>query len=228
MQWIAVRVNGRRTSRMGGSSERLKAGKGPRVFAMAALQSLPRANALLQPVSPARGRRRDFDDAVVREMVISRVHQSAGEVSSEAFSVRLDSLSSKSAAARGNGMAQRNRSGGEARAVCRERGFSYVSPRSRTNPRLTNIDFLARPAAGRHRGLTIHESTSKACRHWAGGIGICSVQSPRGARQDDGWVSLFDGTTLSGWTKAGGRSEDSKWEVVDGAIVGHRPGIDAL
>jgi Domain of Unknown Function (DUF1080) len=33
------------------------------------------------------------------------------------------------------------------------------------------------------------------------------------------WVSLFDGQTLSGWTKAGGRS-NSKWEVVDGAIVG--------
>jgi hypothetical protein len=33
------------------------------------------------------------------------------------------------------------------------------------------------------------------------------------------WVSLFDGQTLSGWTKAGGRS-NSNWEVVDGAIVG--------
>ena len=32
------------------------------------------------------------------------------------------------------------------------------------------------------------------------------------------WVSLFDGSTLSGWTKAG--KETSKWEVVDGAIVG--------
>jgi hypothetical protein len=33
------------------------------------------------------------------------------------------------------------------------------------------------------------------------------------------WVSLFDGQTLSGWTKGGGRA-NSKWEVVDGAIQG--------
>jgi hypothetical protein len=32
------------------------------------------------------------------------------------------------------------------------------------------------------------------------------------------WVSLFDGQTLSGWTKAG--SEESNWEVKDGSIVG--------
>jgi Domain of Unknown Function (DUF1080) len=37
--------------------------------------------------------------------------------------------------------------------------------------------------------------------------------------QDDGWVSLFDGQTLSGWTKGGGK-DTSKWEVVDGSIVG--------
>jgi Domain of Unknown Function (DUF1080) len=41
------------------------------------------------------------------------------------------------------------------------------------------------------------------------------------AEQDDGWVSLFDGKTLSGWTKAG--DESSKWEVIDGAIVGSGP-----
>ncbi len=35
---------------------------------------------------------------------------------------------------------------------------------------------------------------------------------------DSEWVSLFDGTTLSGWTPAG--SQDSKWEVKDGSIVG--------
>jgi hypothetical protein len=35
---------------------------------------------------------------------------------------------------------------------------------------------------------------------------------------DDQWVSLFDGSTLSGWTKAG--SDDSNWEVKDGSIVG--------
>jgi hypothetical protein len=36
------------------------------------------------------------------------------------------------------------------------------------------------------------------------------------------WVSLFDGQTLSGWTKGGGRA-NSKWEVVDGAIQGSGP-----
>ena len=35
---------------------------------------------------------------------------------------------------------------------------------------------------------------------------------------DEQWVSLFDGQTLSGWTKAG--NADSHWEVKDGAIVG--------
>jgi hypothetical protein len=34
------------------------------------------------------------------------------------------------------------------------------------------------------------------------------------------WVSLFDGSTLSGWTKGEGPRGGSKWEVVDGAIVG--------
>lgn len=45
--------------------------------------------------------------------------------------------------------------------------------------------------------------------------GVC----PSSASQEDGWVSLFDGSTLSGWTKGGGKA-DSKWDVVDGAIVG--------
>ena len=49
------------------------------------------------------------------------------------------------------------------------------------------------------------------------GFGCFGFLSARG-NDDDGWVSLFDGTTLSGWTKAGG--EKSNWEVVDGAIVG--------
>ena len=34
------------------------------------------------------------------------------------------------------------------------------------------------------------------------------------------WVSLFDGQSLSGWTKVEGRRGGSTWEVVDGAIVG--------
>jgi hypothetical protein len=48
----------------------------------------------------------------------------------------------------------------------------------------------------------------------AGAVG-CSAAT---ATAEDEWVSLFDGTTLSGWTMAG--SDKSKWEVVDGAIVG--------
>jgi hypothetical protein len=36
--------------------------------------------------------------------------------------------------------------------------------------------------------------------------------------QDDEWVSLFDGQTLSGWTAKG--NPDSKWEVKEGSIVG--------
>jgi hypothetical protein len=46
-------------------------------------------------------------------------------------------------------------------------------------------------------------------------VGIGSLR----ASDDEGWVSLFDGQTLSGWTKGGG-NEESKWEVVDGVIVG--------
>ena len=34
------------------------------------------------------------------------------------------------------------------------------------------------------------------------------------------WVSLFDGQSLSGWTKVEGRRGGSNWEVVDGVIVG--------
>ena len=41
-----------------------------------------------------------------------------------------------------------------------------------------------------------------------------------GAIQAGEWVSLFDGQTLSGWTKVEGRRGGSQWEVVDGAIVG--------
>ena len=50
-------------------------------------------------------------------------------------------------------------------------------------------------------------------------FGCIGILPARG-NDDDGWVSLFDGTTLSGWTKAGGRADKSNWEVVDGAIVG--------
>ena len=49
-----------------------------------------------------------------------------------------------------------------------------------------------------------------------GCVGFLPAQSS----DDEGWVSLFDGKTLSGWTKAGSRAEQSNWDVVDGAIVG--------
>jgi Domain of Unknown Function (DUF1080) len=54
-------------------------------------------------------------------------------------------------------------------------------------------------------------------------VGIAVIVSTVVARSraaaDEGWVSLFDGKTLSGWT-VGGASETTKWEVVDGVIVG--------
>jgi hypothetical protein len=43
---------------------------------------------------------------------------------------------------------------------------------------------------------------------------------PFAAGQEDGWVPLFDGKTLSGWTMVEHRQGSSKWEVVGGAIVG--------
>lgn len=41
------------------------------------------------------------------------------------------------------------------------------------------------------------------------------------AQDKDKFVSLFDGKTLDGWEKVG--NEESKWEVVDGAIQGTGP-----
>ena len=49
-------------------------------------------------------------------------------------------------------------------------------------------------------------------------LGLATLIPNRATADDEQWVSLFDGKTLSGWTKAG--SEDSKWEVKDGTIVG--------
>jgi hypothetical protein len=51
-------------------------------------------------------------------------------------------------------------------------------------------------------------------------FGFLTVRAPAGL-EEEGWVSLFDGQTLSGWTKAG--NPQSKWEVADGAIVGSGP-----
>jgi hypothetical protein len=40
--------------------------------------------------------------------------------------------------------------------------------------------------------------------------------------QESGWVSLFDGKSLSGWTVVPlpGNENDTKWEVTDGALCG--------
>ena len=44
---------------------------------------------------------------------------------------------------------------------------------------------------------------------------------PKADDSPGGWVSLFDGTTLSGWEPIQlSPTKPSKWEVVDGAIVG--------
>jgi hypothetical protein len=55
---------------------------------------------------------------------------------------------------------------------------------------------------------------------WLVALAFITARAPA-ALQDEGWQSLFDGKTLSGWTKAG--NENSKWEVTDGAIVGSGP-----
>lgn len=41
------------------------------------------------------------------------------------------------------------------------------------------------------------------------------------AAQEKPWVALFDGKSLDGWEKIG--KEDSKWEVIDGALSGSGP-----
>lgn len=50
----------------------------------------------------------------------------------------------------------------------------------------------------------------------------CAAEpKPRADDAPGGWVSLFDGTTLSGWEAIPlDKNKESKWEVVDGALVG--------
>lgn len=44
---------------------------------------------------------------------------------------------------------------------------------------------------------------------------------PQGPAATDGWVSLFDGESLTGWTTVGGRYDGkASWKVEDGSIVG--------
>ncbi len=58
-------------------------------------------------------------------------------------------------------------------------------------------------------------------RTWAAAI-AASMMIAGSVSAEDGFVSLFDGKTLSGWEmKANAKNRDSsKWEVKDGAIVG--------
>jgi hypothetical protein len=48
-----------------------------------------------------------------------------------------------------------------------------------------------------------------------------SADEPASSGSEKGWVSLFDGKTLSGWEMIPlGKDAQSKWEVVDGALTG--------
>lgn len=50
------------------------------------------------------------------------------------------------------------------------------------------------------------------------GVHRAAAQDAPDARPAERWESLFDGATLDGWKAVG--SPETKWEVVDGAIVG--------
>lgn len=55
---------------------------------------------------------------------------------------------------------------------------------------------------------------------------FAAVSGCAAAEADGGWVELFDGRTLDGWTTVGGRYDGhASWSVEDGAIVG-REGPD--
>ena len=47
---------------------------------------------------------------------------------------------------------------------------------------------------------------------------VVALLMPAGAEKDGGWTVLFDGETLNGWEKHGGKAV---YAVEDGAIVGH-------
>jgi len=48
-------------------------------------------------------------------------------------------------------------------------------------------------------------------------LGLCVLLAGTVASAEDGWVNLFDGKTLDGWTRNGGTAN---YEVVDGTIKG--------
>jgi hypothetical protein len=63
-------------------------------------------------------------------------------------------------------------------------------------------------------------SVAIACGALLGVIGLPACAQDAGSAQ--GWTSLFDGKTMSGWTmlELPGREGKSKWEVQDGALCG--------
>jgi hypothetical protein len=44
---------------------------------------------------------------------------------------------------------------------------------------------------------------------------IVSTVAPKAAAQDAGWITLFDGKTLDGWSQVG----QSNWHVADGVLI---------
>ena len=66
-------------------------------------------------------------------------------------------------------------------------------------------------------------SSTMKRREWAswGLFALALAEMTSAPARAGDWVSLFDGQTLSGWTKVG--SARSNWEVKDGAIVGTGP-----
>lgn len=49
-------------------------------------------------------------------------------------------------------------------------------------------------------------------------IGLSSMAPGSPAAAQDGWTTLFDGTTLTGWNRLG----DANWQIVDGAVQATR------
>jgi len=59
----------------------------------------------------------------------------------------------------------------------------------------------------------------------AAGTSVWALAPAADKPGDAGWIPLFDGTSLSGWTDTSGKAPSEGWEVVDGAI--HRKALRA-